>query len=358
MTMLFDHPEFDAHESVVFACDAASDLRAIIAIHSTAAGPACGGVRFWHYASEADALTDVLRLSKGMSYKNVMAGLPLGGGKSVILADAGRTKTRDLLRAFGRALDRLGGAYIAAEDVGITTGDIAQMREVTRHVAGKPKGAHASGDPSPFTARGVFLGLQAAARFQLAADSLKGLRIGVLGLGAVGMKLAGMLHGAGARLVVADIDKRRVREAERAFGAEISTPDMLPAQVLDVLSPCALGGLLSPKVIERLKAKVVAGAANNQLADATCGALLHQRGVLYAPDYVINAGGIINVAGEALGDYDEAKATAAVEGIPETLSAIFEAAKATDRPTSEVADRIAAQRLAALAASPRVRHAA
>jgi leucine dehydrogenase len=319
---------------------------------------ACGGVRFWPYATEADALTDVLRLSKGMSYKNVMAGLPLGGGKAVILADERRTKTRDLLRAFGRAVDGLGGAYIAAEDVGITVDDMAVMREVTRHVAGKAKGAHASGDPSPFTARGVFLGLRAAVRFQTGTDSLRGLRIGVLGLGAVGMKLAAMLHEAGAKLVVADIDRERVREAERAFGAEIAAPDLLPALPLDVLAPCALGGLLSPKVIEKLRARVVAGAANNQLADPGCGRILHENGVLYAPDYVINAGGIINVAGEVLGDYDEAAVMAAVERIPETLGAIFEMAKATDRPTSEVADRIAAERLAALAAAPRVRHAA
>jgi leucine dehydrogenase len=358
MTMLFDHPEFDDHESVVFAGEAASGLRAIIAVHSTAAGPACGGVRFWRYATEADALTDVLRLSKAMSYKNAMAGLPLGGGKAVILADAQRSKSRELLRAFGRAVDRLGGAYIAAEDVGITVEDIAQIREVTRHVAGKAKGTHASGDPSPFTARGVFLGLRATVRFHLGMDSLKGLRIGVLGLGAVGMKLAVMLREAGANLVVADIDGQRVRAAERAFGAEIAAPDLLTAQPLDVLAPCALGGLLSPKVIEKLRAKVVAGAANNQLADATCGGLLHEKGVLYAPDYVINAGGIINVAGEVLGDYDEAKAIAAVERIPETLRHVFETAKATDRPTSEVANRIAAQRLAALATSPGVRHAA
>jgi leucine dehydrogenase len=357
MTMLFDHPEHDGHESVLFARDAASGLRAIIAVHSTAAGPACGGVRFWNYVTEANALTDVLRLSKGMSYKNVMAGLPLGGGKAVILADDRRTKTRELLRAFGRAVDGLGGAYIAAEDVGITVDDMAIMREVTRHVAGKAKGAHASGDPSPFTARGVFSGLRAAVRFQLGTDSLKGLRVGVLGLGAVGTKLAAMLHEAGARLVVADIDPERAGRAASAFGAQVCPPDLLPAQPLDVLAPCALGGLLSPEVIEKLRAKVVAGAANNQLADPGCGRLLHEKGVLYAPDYVINAGGIINVAGEALGDYDQTKALAAVERIPGSLGAIFETAKATDRPTSEVADRIAAERLAALA-SPGVRHAA
>lgn len=358
MTMLFSHPEHDDHESVLFARDAASGLRAIIAVHSTAAGPACGGVRYWTYRDEAEALTDALRLSKGMSYKNVMAGLPLGGGKAVIMADAERTKTPDLLRAFARAVDRLGGTYVAAEDVGITVDDVAVMREVTPHVAGRAAGAGVSGDPSPFTARGVFLGLTTAVRFRLGAASLKGLRIGVLGLGAVGMKLAGMLHRAGAGLVVADLDPERVRAAREAFDAEVASPEDLPQRPLDALAPCALGGLLSPEVIGKLRTKVVAGAANNQLADPSCGALLHHRGVLYAPDYVINAGGIINVSGEVLGSYDRASAAAAVERIPETLTTIFETARASDRPTSEIADRIAAARLAALSGARGARQAA
>jgi leucine dehydrogenase len=357
MTMLFDHPEHDDHESVLFAHDAASGLRAIIAIHSTAAGPACGGVRFWRYPDEAAALTDALRLSRGMSYKNVMAGLPLGGGKSVIMADARRTKSRALLHAFGRAVERLGGAYIGAEDVGITVDDVAVMREVTPHVAGRAKGAAASGDPSPFTARGVFLGVRAAVRFRLGVDSLEGLRIGVLGLGAVGMKLARMLHQAGAELTVADLDPERVRLARDGFGAAVSSPGDLPELELDALAPCALGGVLSVPVIEKLRTRIVAGAANNQLADPACGVLLHERGVLYAPDYVINAGGIINVSGEVLGDYDRARAAAAVERIPETLRTIFATSEASDRPTSEVADEIAAARLAELPA-PEARRAA
>jgi leucine dehydrogenase len=358
MNMLFDHPEHDDHERVLFARDPASGLQAIIAVHSTAAGPACGGIRFWRYASETEALTDVLRLSKGMSYKNVMAGLPLGGGKAVIMADAERTKSRELLHAFGRAVDRLGGAYVAAEDVGITVEDMAMIGEVTPHIAGRAKGAAASGDPSPFTARGVFHGLQAAVRFKLGADNLQGLRIGVLGLGAVGMKLARLLHQAGAKLVVADLDPERVSVAAAGFGAEVTSSADLPKRALDVLAPCALGGLLSPRVIEELRTTVVAGAANNQLADPACGALLHDKGVLYAPDYVINAGGIINVSGEVLRDYDRARATAAVEGIPLTLTTIFETARTSNLPTSEVADRMAAARLAALAAVPRARHAA
>jgi leucine dehydrogenase len=357
MSSVFEHPEFDDHEKLVFAHDPKAGLRAIIAVHSTRAGPACGGVRFWRYGSDAEALTDALRLSRGMSYKNVMAGLPLGGGKSVIMAGPRRSKSRRMLHAFARALDGLSGAYVAAEDVGITTDDIAIMREVTPHVAGRAKGAHASGDPSPFTAQGVFLGLKAAVRFRLGRHDLEGLRIGVQGLGAVGMKLARLLHGEGARLIVADIDPERVREARDAFGARSCGPDELPLQAIDVLAPCALGGLLRPPVIERVQAKVVAGAANNQLADAACGRLLHEKGVLYAPDYVINAGGIINVTGEVTGAYDRRSALAAIERIPHTLTQIFETARGAGRPTSEVADAIARERLAALG-EPAVRPAA
>ena len=358
MASVFEHLDFDEHEKVVFAHDPKAGLRAIIAVHSTSAGPACGGVRFWHYESDAAALTDALRLSRGMSYKNVMAGLLLGGGKSVIMADAGRNKSRAMLHAFARALDGLQGAYIAAEDVGITTDDIAIMREVTPHVAGRADGAHASGDPSPFTAQGVFLGLKAAVRSGLGRSSLEGLRVGVQGLGAVGMKLARLLHEAGAHLVVADIDASRVREARKAFGAAGCAPDDLPLQAIDVLSPCALGGLLRAPVIERLQARVVAGAANNQLADPDCGRLLHEKGILYAPDYVINAGGIINVTGEVAGAYDARAAAAAIERIPQTLTQIFEAARTSGRPTSEIADAIARERLAALGKRAEVRSAA
>jgi leucine dehydrogenase len=262
-----------------------------------------------------------------------------------------------MLHAFARALDGLHGAYIAAEDVGITTDDIAIMREVTPHVAGRADGAHASGDPSPFTAQGVFLGLKAAVRSGLGRSSLEGLRVGVQGLGAVGMKLARLLHEAGARLVVADIDASRVREA-KSFGAASCTPDDLPLQAIDVLSPCALGGLLRAPVIERLQARVVAGAANNQLADPACGRLLHEKGILYAPDYVINAGGIINVTGEVAGAYDASAAAAAIERIPRTLTQIFEAARTSGRPTSEIADAMARERLAALGRRAEVRSAA
>ncbi|MGI9493348.1 MAG: Glu/Leu/Phe/Val family dehydrogenase [Geminicoccaceae bacterium] len=354
MSNLFIHPAFDDHERVVFLNDQASGLRALIAVHNTAAGPAAGGVRFWHYQSEDEALLDVLRLSKGMSFKAVMAGLPLGGGKAVILADEQRTKTEAMLLAFGRAVDQLNGSYIAAEDVGITTEDVAVMRQATSHVAGLDQGQHASGDPSPMTARGVFLGLKAAVAHRLRRD-LHGLRVGVLGLGAVGMKLAAMLHEQGARLIVADIDRARVRQAEDQFDAKPVSAQSLISEPMDVLAPCALGGILTLDVVDRLHAKVVAGAANNQLAFTDVGRALYDRGILYAPDYVINAGGVINVAGEIAASYDREETMAALQRIPETLGKIFVESETSDLPTNIVADTIARRRLLKLHAE---KHAA
>jgi leucine dehydrogenase len=352
-----EHPDFDQHENVVSVDDSASGLHGLIAIHSTLAGPACGGIRFWHYAEDALALADVLRLSRGMTYQNVMAGLPVGGGKAVIMADAGRQKTPAMLRAFGRAIEALDGAYIGAEDVGMTTADLAVIGETTGHVAGLTEGPAASGNPAPFTAKGVFLGLEAAVKRRLRSD-LTGLRVGVLGLGAVGMRLAALLHAAGARLLVADIDPATAEEARARFGAAVLSPAALPEAELDVLAPCALGGVLTVGCVERLKARVVAGAANNQLADPAAGRRLHQRGVLYAPDYVINAGGIINVAAEVAHAYDRPAITAAVERIPATLEEIFVRAEQEMLPSAEVADAIARSRLAALGRQRQARGAA
>lgn len=342
---MFLHPAFDDHERVVFVNDRASGLRALIALHHTGAGPASGGVRFWHYDSEDEALLDVLRLSKGMSYKAAMAGLPLGGGKAVIMADQRRTKTEAMLLAFGRAVDQLNGSYIAAEDVGITTDDVAIMRKATPHVAGLKDGQHASGDPSPMTARGVFLGLKAAVAHRWGPD-LEGLTIGVLGLGAVGMKLATMLHEAGGRLIVADIDPEKVRQAKQRFDAKVVATEFLTAQPMDVFAPCALGGVLTGEVAGRLHAKVIAGAANNQLATEDVGKALYQRDILFAPDYVINAGGIINVAGEIAANYDQETAIAALQRIPATLGEIFAEAETGGLPTNIVADTIAKRRMA------------
>ncbi|MFC3228895.1 Glu/Leu/Phe/Val dehydrogenase [Marinibaculum pumilum] len=343
---LFDHPEHDGHEAVTFACDRASGLRAIIAVHDRTAGPACGGVRMWAYANEAEALTDVLRLSRGMTLKNVMAGLALGGGKAVILGDARTAKSPGLLRAFGRAVDGLGGRYIAAEDVGMSPADMAVMAEETPHVAGRGEAEGGSGDPSPLTALGVFEGIRAAARHATGSDDLADCRIAVQGLGHVGLGLCERLHDAGAALVVADLDRPRLAQAQVRFQAMVVAPHRIHTVGADIFAPCALGGVLNADSIPALDARIVAGSANNQLATAEDGARLADRGILYAPDYVINAGGIINVAAELGGRYDRAAVEVKVRAIADTLTEIFQAAG--DGDTAAVADRIALQRLAAL----------
>jgi len=342
---IFEAAEYAEHDEVVFCRDRTSGLRAIIAIHDRTLGPAAGGCRMWPYASEADAVRDVLRLSRGMSFKNAMAGLPLGGGKSVILGDPHRDKTPELLRAFGRAVDRLDGRYVAAEDVGIGVEDVALMAQETRHVAGRAGGDAASGDPSPFTAYGVFVGIRAAVAHRLGRPSLEGVRVAVQGLGNVGSTLCRFLHGAGARLVVADLDPIAVEAAVAQFGAQVATPEKILEQEADVVSPCALGAVFDDASIPKLTASVVAGAANNQLAEARHGAALRDRGVLYAPDYVINAGGIINVSGELAGCYDRGRSLARIECIEDRLGEIFHEAEERGASTNEVADGMALRRL-------------
>ncbi len=344
---IFEAAEFADHEEVAFLRDRESGLFAIVAIHDSTLGPAVGGCRMWPYASEACAVHDVLRLSLGMSLKNAMAGLPLGGGKSVILGDPRREKTPELLRAFGRAVHGLDGRYIAAEDVGIGVDDVAVMAEETPHVAGRPGGDAASGDPSPFTAYGVFVGIRTAVARQLGRPSLEGVLVAVQGLGRVGMALCGFLHGAGARLVVADLDPLAAEDAVARFGAKVSTPEKILEQEADVVAPCALGAVLDDASIPKLAATIVAGAANNQLALPRHGAALRDRGVLYAPDYVINAGGIINVAGEVAGRYDRGRTLARIECIEDRLDEIFGEAEERGEPTNEVADRMATRRLEA-----------
>ncbi|MDE1148282.1 MAG: Glu/Leu/Phe/Val dehydrogenase [Azospirillaceae bacterium] len=345
--MLFDAPDFDNHELVLFGRDPESGLKAIIAVHDTTMGPACGGCRMWPYATEADAVKDVLRLSRGMSYKNVMAGLPLGGGKSVLIGDPKTAKSDGLFRAFGRMIESLGGRYIAAEDVGITVADVQVMGRETSHVAGLNHGAAASGDPSPFTAYGVYLGIKAAVSHRLGTDSLKGVRVAVQGLGNVGSNLCQRLADDGAILTVSDIFAEQVGRAVERFGATAVDPALIHAQDVDVFAPCALGGVLNDQSLGQLKAKVVAGGANNQLAVDAIGRQLRSMGVLYAPDYVINGGGIINVAGEVGGAYAKDAILAKVEAIHGTLADIFRRADAQDRPTNEVADQMARERLAA-----------
>ena len=342
MTAPWDLPDFDDHEGVHLFRDAQAGLTAIIAIHSTHLGPAAGGARFWHYPDRADAVTDALRLSRGMSYKNAMAGLPMGGGKGVILADADRAKSPALLAAFGRAIESLGGRYVTAEDVGMSDADMQAIAGATRHVSGLPVGeGHAGGDPGPSTATGVFLGVKAAIRRALGKDSTRGVHVAIQGVGSVGGGLARLLAAEGARLTLADVDEGRARRLAEALGAEVVAPDAVLGLAADVVSPCALGAILTAESIAALQAPIVAGGANNQLATAAEGAALHARGILYAPDYVINAGGIINVSLEYLGHGDRAEVEARVAEIPGRLEQVWAESAASGRPASDVADAMA-----------------
>lgn len=344
---VFSHPDFDGHERVLFATDPKTGLRAIIAVHSTRLGPAAGGCRYWRYESEEAAIADVLRLSRGMTYKNAVAGLDLGGGKAVILADPQKPKTPDLMRAFGRAVDALGGSYWTAEDVGVEVNDMEAVHETTRFVAGLATGAYASGDPSPVTARGVFEGMRRALRVATGSDALAGRIVAVQGLGHVGANLCALLHGAGARLVVADIDERRVAEAVSTFDARAVAPSEIVAVEADVFAPCALGGVLREETIARLGAPIVAGAANNQLADEDAAERLRARGILYVPDFVINGGGIINVAREIAGSDDPAFVETRVSRMVDNLESILIEARRADVSPHDVAVRFAQRRLAA-----------
>lgn len=344
---VFDHPEFDQHESLHYVQDPQSGLKAIIAIHSTALGPAAGGCRRWQYTSDVDALTDALRLSRGMTYKNAVAGLKFGGGKSVILADDAAAKSPELFRAFGRAVDSLGGRYVTAEDVGCSVEDMRYVGEETSYVSGLPKsGDNAGGDPSPLTAYGVFLGIQSAVKARLDTDSLEDVRVAVQGVGHVGLHLCKLLHEAGAKLIVADVNRDNLEMTRNAVPVTEVAPTELLYSDVDVLAPCALGNILTSQTIPRLKAKIIAGAANNQLSTEADGARLAERDILYAPDYVINAGGIINVAHEYYGSSSEEKVRAEVARIPGRLDLIFAEAKTTKQPTNIIADELA-QRIVA-----------
>ncbi len=349
--MLFDAPDFDAHEAVHFSHDAATGLRAIIAVHSTHLGPGAGGCRWWSYADDAAALTDALRLSRGMSYKNAMAGLPMGGAKGVILKSAAAPKTTALLQAFGDVVESLNGRYVTAEDVGMLDADMAVIASRTRHVSGLPaRGSAAGGNPGPVTAEGVFIGIRAAVAHKLGRRDLKGVRIAVQGLGSVGGALVEKLAVAGARLTIADSHEDRARAYAARLGA-IAVPVSDIARVAaDVFSPNALGAGLDAMTIAALDVAIVAGAANNQLATPADGARLAARGILYAPDYVINAGGIINVVAEYLGNRDAAQVAAAVARIEGRLADIFVEADRSGRATDAVADAMA-QRLIGRAAA-------
>jgi leucine dehydrogenase len=340
-------PDFDDHESVTVVRDRASGLTAILAIHSTHLGPAAGGTRFWHYADPALAMRDALRLSRGMSYKNAMAELPMGGGKAVILADARKTKTPEMLAAFGDAVEALGGRYVTAEDVGISEADMVAVARRTRHVSGLPaEGSAAGGDPGPFTAMGIYHGIKAAVQHKLGRDSVKGVHVAVQGTGSVGGGVARLLHRDGARLTVADVNADRAKSLAKEVDGNVVPPDAILGVACDVFSPNALGAILDDEGIARLDCAIVAGGANNQLARPEHGAALAMRGILYAPDYVINAGGIISVSLEHLArqsgshcDINEVRKRLAQ--IPDRLLTIWRDSEATGESSDVVADRMA-----------------
>ena len=333
------------HEQVLIGREAASGYHGIIAIHSTALGPAVGGTRFWHYETEADALTDALRLSHGMTYKNALAGLPLGGGKSIIIGDNKRPDRDGLLRAHGRFVETLKGRYITAEDVGTSPADMEIVRLETQHVAGL---LGRSGDPSPFTARGVFRAIQASTRFLRDTDNLSEVTVALQGCGHVGYNLAKLLHEAGAKLIVSDVNENSVSRAVHEFAAKrVETSEIFGVDA-NVFAPCALGGVLNDQTIPELKVQIVAGAANNQLLEEHHGTMLRERNILYAPDYVANAGGILNGCVELLG-WQAEHALNKVDEIYDTVLRIFESAKAEGITTNKAADRLAEERLSSVA---------
>jgi leucine dehydrogenase len=345
---VFSNIAFDDHERVLFCRDQATGLNAIIAIHSTALGPAAGGTRQWAYANDEEALYDVLRLSQGMSYKNAMAGLKFGGGKAVIMKSSDFKPSDELYACFGGFIDTLNGDYITAEDVGMSPQIMQTIATRTKYVTGLPtSGGKAGGDPSPKTACGIFQGIEAAVRFKLKRETLQGTSVAVQGVGNVGYHLCRLLHEAGATLMVADIDETRVQRVCDEFGASgVALDDILFCDV-DLLAPCALGAILTAETIPRLQVAIVAGAANNQLETPADGRRLADAGILYVPDYVINSGGIINVACEYSGDVDDAGVMDLVARIGPRLTAIFEESAATGRLTNDIADERARKIIAA-----------
>ncbi|MCY7280934.1 MAG: amino acid dehydrogenase [Sphingomonas bacterium] len=343
MTTPWGYPDFDAHEALHIVTDEASGLRAIISMHSTHLGPAAGGSRFWHYADDTDALTDALRLSRGMSYKNAMAGLPLGGGKAVLLANAERDKSPEMLAAFGRAVDSLGGKYVTAEDVGMSVSDMIEVARQTDYVAGLPVDTGVGGDPGPHTSLGVFLGIKAAVKRAIGKDSLAGLHIALQGAGSVAGGVARHAYAEGARLSVADVDSNRAQALATLCNATVVDPADIMTLEADVFSPNALGAILDEASISALNAPIVAGGANNQLKTSADGKRLMDRGILYAPDYVINAGGIINVSTEYLRDGDIDLVSERIEAIPGRLDTIWADSASSGRDPAAVADAMAQQ---------------
>jgi leucine dehydrogenase len=337
-----EKPTNTDHEQVLIGTDASSGYHGIIAIHNTALGPALGGTRFWSYASEAEALTDVLRLSHGMTYKNALAGLPFGGGKSIIIANNGTATNReDILRAHGRFVDTLKGRYITAEDVGTSPEDMEIVRQETPYVAGL---IGRSGDPSPFTARGVFRSIQASSKFLWDTDNLSGVTVALQGCGHVGYNLAKLLHDADAKLIVTDVNANNVSRVVAEFGAAMVQPEEIYSVPAQVFAPCALGGIINDQTIPELKVQIVAGAANNQLLEERHGEMLRERNILYAPDYVANSGGVLNGTVELLGWKPE-DALKKINEIYDTILKIYESAQTQGLTTNKAADQLAEERL-------------
>ncbi|MFT7286323.1 MAG: leucine dehydrogenase [Halieaceae bacterium] len=347
---VFSAPAFDGHEQLSFCCDQDSGLNAIIAIHDTTLGPAVGGCRMFPYASDEAALDDVLRLSRGMTYKSALAGLPLGGGKSVIIGDPRRHKRPELLRAMARFIDGHAGRYVAAEDSGTTVDDLTLMANHTRHVSGIAQTEH-GGDPSPSTARGVFVAIGAALAHRLGSADLHDARVAVQGLGHVGFALAAMLRDAGAQVFAADVNPENVQRAEDELGVCAVTPDEVLALDADILAPCAMGGVLNAASIPLLRTGIVAGAANNQLATSEDGGRLADRGILYCPDFLINAGGIVDI------HYQRSIAgrsglLAHIDTIAERLLEVLRRADSCHGPTQMIAEALARELIDAARAAP------
>lgn len=342
---IFDYMRKYDYEQLLFCHDDASGLKAVIAIHDTTLGPALGGTRMWTYATEEAAIEDALRLARGMTYKNAAAGLNLGGGKAVIIGDPRKDKNEEMFRAFGRFIQGLGGRYITAEDVGTTVEDMDVIHEETDFVTGVSQTYGSSGNPSPFTAYGCYVGMKAAAKEAFGSDSLEGKTVAVQGVGHVAFELCRYLHEEGARLIVTDISTEAVKRAVEAFGAKAVDPADIYAQDCDIFAPCALGAILNDETLPQLKAKVIAGSANNQLKEPKHGDRLHEMGILYAPDYVINAGGVINVADELHG-YNRERAMKKVEQVYYNVQKVIDISKRDGIPSYLAADRMAEERIA------------
>ncbi len=343
---VFGNTSFSDHEQIIFCYDKGTGLKAIIAIHNTTLGPALGGTRMWDYKSEAEALNDVLRLSRGMTYKAAISGLKLGGGKAVIIGDAKTEKTPEMFVKYGEFIESLNGKYITAEDVGSTTSDMVNISKSTKHVTGLPESMGGGGDPSPVTAYGVFMGMKASAKQRWGSDNLSGMKIAIQGIGHVGENLLRFVSEEGAKTFITDINQDHLKAMAAKYNAEVTSLDGIYDVDMDIYAPCALGATLNTENINRLKCSVISGAANNQLADETIhGAMLDQKGILYAPDFLINAGGLINVYSELHG-YDRKVAMQHTEAIFETTLEIFKKASLDKTTTIVAAIKLAEERIA------------